>query len=440
MKDLIPKGVWVLAAVLVVTGCRKPEEELGLDLLPGDRLEVGVDSAELHAFTLADTSIRTNGLSRQLLGAYLDPQFGLVNASIAAQIRLLGTNIGQGTSLVADSLVLALAFDGFNNVYGNLDAQVFEVYEISESLSLDSSYRSDRVPDYLGEDLVANRGGRITPKPVSQPVIGVDTLAPQIRIRLSSTLAERFVNAIGTDDMIGNDQFLQFFKGFYVRVNPAGLLPNQGGILYFDLISAASKATLYYRDTNADPVVPLTLDLAINSNSVRYTVVEHGFDQATDGGLLLALADTVSPQPATYVQSLSGTRTAVRFPDIADFSEEGRILAKAELVVPVRGTYYPSYFPPTQLFLFRKDANNADAFLPDQLNGIGAIDGLYRTDERAYQFNITRYIQGLLNGTYPNTGIEIIPGSGGVSANRVVLNGPADTENPMRLELTFTAY
>ncbi|MCC6938013.1 MAG: DUF4270 family protein [Flavobacteriales bacterium] len=444
MKDLVPKGVWALAALLVVTGCRKPEEELGLDLLPGDRLEVSVDTARIHAFTIADSSIRTNGLSRQLLGTYLDPQFGVVNAGIITQILLPGgTNIGIDTDtsgLVADSLVLAFAFDGFNNAYGNLDPQVFEAFELSESITVDSSYRSDRIPSFVNDDLVATRGGSITPKPTTRPVIGGDSLAPQIRIRLSMALAERFVNAIGTSNMADNDQFLEFFKGFYVRANPTGLLPNQGGILYFDLIASASKATLYYRDTNADPVVSRTLDLPINSNSARYTVVEHQFDRAIDGGLQLALADTINMQPTTYIQALAGMRTAIRFPDIMAFGGEGRILAKAELVLPVHGTYYPYYVPPTQLFLFRKDANGADAFLPDQLNGIGAIDGFYRPEERAYRFNITRYIQQLLNGTLENTGVEVIPGSGGVSANRVILSGPGATETPMRLKLTFTDY
>ena len=145
-------------------------------------------------------------------------------------------------------------------------------------------------------------------------------------------------------------------------------------------------------------------------------------------------------QPTTYIQALAGMRTAIRFPDIMAFGGEGRILAKAELVLPVHGTYYPYYVPPTQLFLFRKDANGADAFLPDQLNGIGAIDGFYRPEERAYRFNITRYIQQLLNGTLENTGVEVIPGSGGVSANRVILSGPGATETPMRLKLTFTDY
>ena len=80
---------------------------------------------------------------------------------------------------------------------------MFEVYEITENLSVDSLYYSDRVPAFIAEDLVADRGGSITPRPTLRPVMGSDTLAPQLRIRLSIELAERFLNAFGTSVIDG---------------------------------------------------------------------------------------------------------------------------------------------------------------------------------------------------------------------------------------------
>lgn len=436
-------GSLALVVSLFVTGCRKPDEDLGLDLLPGEPLGVVIDTIELRAFTFADTSVRTSGLSSQLLGSYLDPQFGSVKAGLIAQLRLSANNIGNNidtSGLVADSLVLALAFNGVNYGYGNFDPQVFQVFEVNEVLSLDSTYRSDRHPQHLATDLVADGRGRITPKPLAGAVVGDDTLAPQLRIPLSSELAERFLNAFGTDDLLNSDEFLSFFKGIYVTTDNVGQLPFQGGILYFDLTAAASKATLYYRNLNDQPDLGRTLDFPINSNSVRYSVVEHDPTRATDPTLGMALSDTVSPALRVHVQTLGGTRTAVRMPSLLDLASTERVLAKAELIVPLAGSYYPYYPPPATLFLFRKDSTGADVFLPDQLAGIGAIDGNFRNAEREYRFNITRYVQRLLNGTYQNTGFEIVPGSGGVTANRVVLSGPAAPQDPMRLRLTFTTY
>ena len=431
-----------LLAVLVLAGCRKPDDDLGLDLLPGDPLGVVIDTVELHAFTFADTSVRTNGLSVQLLGSYFDPQFGPMKAGVVAQLRL-SSNIALGydsSGLVADSLVLALPFNGIDFGYGNFNAQTFRVFEMAEDLSLDTNYYSDGTPQFINVDLVADNRGTITPEPLALAILGDDSLAPQLRIPLSLDLADRFLNAFGSIDLASSLAFLQFFKGLYVTVDNPGQLPNQGGILYLALTGANSKATLYYHDLNEQPDLLRTLDLTINTNSVRYTLVEHHPELAIDPALPIALNDTISPASTVHVQTLAGARTAVRIPTLAGVDSAGRVLAKAELILPVQGTYYPYYLPPATLFLFRKDSLGNDVFLPDQLAGIGAIDGNYRASERAYHFNITRYVQRLLNGTYPNTGFEIVPGSNGVSANRVVLSGPAATADPMRLRLTFTTY
>ena len=436
--------IWALpiAVTLVLPACSKPDDDLGLDLLPGDPLGVVIDTVQLHAFTFADTAVRTNGLSVQLLGSYFDPQFGPVKAGVVAQLRL-SSNIAlnfNNAGLVADSLVLAMPFNGVDYGYGNFNAQTFRVYEIAEDLSLDSNYYADRTPQVINTDLVADHRGTITPEPLSVAIVGDDSLPPQLRIPLSLDLAERFLDEFGSANLASGGAFLEFFKGVYVTVDNPGQLPNQGGILYLALTGANSKATLYYHDLNDQPDLLRSLDLLINSNSVRYTVVEHLPELAIDQTLPAALDDTISAASTVHVQTLGGARTAVRMPSVMGLDSTGRVLAKAEFILPVQGSFYPYYLPPATLFLFRKDTAGNDVFLPDQLAGIGAIDGNYRASERSYHFNITRYVQRVLNGTYPNTGFEIVPGSNGVSANRVVLSGPAAAEDPMRLRLTFTTY
>lgn len=439
------RATLVVAAVssLVASGCKKPDEDLGLDLLPGDPLGTVVDTVALHAFTFADTSIRTSGLSRHLVGSYLDPQFGLVKAGLVTQVRLSANNIGAGmnvSGLVADSLVLSLAYDGATYGYGNLNPQLFQVYELNEALSLDSGYRSDRMPVVFAEDLVAPHEGRITPQPTTKPYISGDSLAPQLRIKLSSALAQRFIGAFGTASFTDNDAFGAFFRGLYVTVDNGQQSPYEAGILYFNLIATDTKVTLYYRDLNDEPTLTRELPFLINSNCVRYTTVVHDFTLSTDGVLPAALQDSVTPSATVFVQTLGGTRTAVRFPNLLDLADLDQVLAKAELIMPLKGTYYPYYPPPAQLFIFRKDTVGVETYLPDQFGGLGLIDGNFRQAENAYHFNITRYVQRVLDGSIPNTGIEILAGSTGVTANRVVLSGPADGQDPMLLRLTFTSY
>ncbi|MCW5900129.1 MAG: DUF4270 domain-containing protein [Flavobacteriales bacterium] len=437
-------AVFLLVPALLASACRKPEKDLGLDLLPGDPLGILVDTATLHAFTFQPEAIRTSGLTRNLLGSYLDPQFGHVNAGLVAQLRLSVNNVGAGqdnSGLVADSLVLALGFDAPVHVYGNLESQIFQVFEILDTLTVDSVYQTDKVPEFLPQDLAAERGGRLQPQPNKPVVIGGDSLQPQLRIRLNDALADRFIQAFGTPDLASNDAFLQFFRGVYVKVDNGNQLPFQQGVLYFNLIGPTSKATLYFRDLLSDaPDSTLTLDLPINQNSVRYTVASFDHAQALDQALPMALADTTAEAALTWVQALGGLRTAIRFPHLMEMAQPGRVLAKAELVVPVSGTFNPYLLPPTQLFIFRKDTAGTDLFLPDQVGGSEPIGGLYSTADREYRFNITRYIQQVLTGELPNDGVELVPASNGISANRAVLAGPANPVKPLRLRLTFTTY
>lgn len=437
-------GLAVVMLATLLLACRKPEEDLGLDLLPAEELGSGVETVAVRAFTRADTAIRTSGLTRQLLGSYLDPQFGLSRVGTVFQLRMLVNNVGVGqdtSGLVADSVVLALPFDGSTLPYGGTDAQVFQVFEVTEDLSVDTLYHTDRMPahDPL-QDLVALRGGALRPQYVQRPVILGDTLVPQLRIRLDQTLAERFVNSFGQPQFVSDEAFRSFFKGVYVTVNNGAQLPFQQGILPLNLLSTAAKLTLYYRNTLVDPAATLTLDFPIGQNSMRYTVVERDRNQALEPGLLEALADTSAPAQRTYIQALGGLRTGLRFPGLVPGAYADRIVARAILVVPIAGSFNPDLQPPAQLFAFRRSSAGTDVFLPDQLQGTGVVDGTYNSEQRAYRFNITRFVQGRLNGSIAEEVIELVPGSNGTTVSRAVIAGPAYPDGGIRLELTFTSY
>jgi hypothetical protein len=432
--------VFFIGAMLLLHACRKPDPDLGLDLLPGDPLGVSGTATPLHAFTFEGEPVRTSGLTRNLLGSYVDPQFGRVRAGIVAQLRLSSVNVGVNLTdpLAVDSLVLSLAFDGAGHSYGTLGPQRFQVFELAQDLSVDATYQTDDVPEVVPVDLVRNRGGRITPRPLNFVQLATgDSLLPQLRIRLADELAARFMNEFGQPGLVDNSSFLQFFKGLYVTVDNGMQLPVQEGILYLNLLNSASKATLYYHNESTGALG--SYDFPINENSVRYTVVEFDRQQTMIPGLAQALADTVSPAETVYVQALGGLRTAIRFPDIMQHAVPGRALSKAELIVPLQGTFNPYLPPPSQMFLFRRDEAGEDDFLPDQLGGVGNIDGSWRPATRDYRFNITRYVQGVLNGDIPDNGIELVAGSSGISANRAILAGPAAGDG-MKLLLTFATY
>ena len=437
-------AVLLLGATLA--GCEKPDSDLGLDLVSArDTLGVKViDTLTLFTATALEPAVRTNALSRNVLGSYLDRQFGVVKAGIVTQVRLSTNNVGQGqdnSGLVADSIVLALAYDRSRFGYGNLAPQVFRVFELQESLRVDSTYRNDRIPSVDVIDLVNTVRGEFILRPFDSVSVGDSREVAQLRIPLSLDLGQRLLNAWGTSDVSDNTAFLDFFKGLYVVPANDDLQPFQQGVVHLNLLSSTSRLTLYYRNTLPGQEDTLAFDFLINENCVRYTTCEHDHSAALEPGLPDALADSVNANDLTYVQSLGGLRTRVYFPALMDIVADGGLaVARAQLVVPVPDGNFPFLPPPEQLFVFRVDDNGNDVVLPDQLEGLGVIGGIFNEDDREYRFNISRYIQGVLNGTYPNNGLTIVPGSNGVTVDRAILSGGGHPDRPMKLELTFTTY
>jgi hypothetical protein len=427
--------------MLVSTGCKKPEDELGLSVLdPADTLStVRIDTSGILTWPRVDDPVRTSVLSTNEVGSYVDDAFGPVLTGTATQLRLSVNNIGPADpELVCDSLVLSFAFSTTNPVYGDLDPQIIRVHKLSEDLSPDSLYKSDRQPMMDMADLVQGSPRLFTPSPTEGPEIGGETLVPQLRLPLDIALGQELLNQWGHPTMADNASFLAYFKGLVVVPDNAGQATLQGGVWRFNLLSGASKMTLYYHDGED---VPSQFDFIIGTGSARYTYGVFDHSAASLPGLPQALADTTQGQTTTYVQSLGGLRTEIRFPYLDRYADSPyRALAKAELIVPIAGDFHDTYLPPEQLFAFRKAEDGTDLLVPDQVAGQGAVGGFYDAQNREYRFNLTRWTQGVINGTYANTGLSLVPGSNGVSVNRAALAGPLNPDGPMQLVLTFTTY
>lgn len=427
--------------LVLATGCKKPEDDLGLSLLdPADALgTVRIDTNSIRSWAHEDKAVRTSMLSTNLVGAYVDDVFGLVKTGTASQLRLSVNNVGPADpTLVCDSLVLSLAYQSIDAVYGDLDPQWIKVHRLTEDLATDSIYESRRVPAFDPTDLVENGPGLFTPSPDQGPVVGGDTVTPQLRIRLSQDLGQELLALWGQPAIADNATFLSWFKGLVIVPEDDGWAPLRGGVWRLNLLNGTSKMTLYYH--NGDEVNS-SFDFIFGTSSVRYSFVEFDRGRATEPGLTAALADSTLGQDEIYVQSFGGLRAQVQFPAL-DAYREGpyRALAKAELIVPVSGDYHDTYAPPDQLFIFRKAEDGSDLLVPDQIAGQGVVGGLYDAEAREYRFNLTRWVQGVIIGTYPNTGLSLVPGSNGISVNRARLAGPLNAERPMKLTLTFTTY
>lgn len=429
----------VLFGLLSSVGCKKPEDDLGLSVLdPAATLgTTQTDTVSIVCWPVPDAPVQTSAVSSSLLlsanvlGRINDDRFGTTTAGIVTQVRLSVNNVGPADpTRVCDSLVLALAYTTTDPLYGYLDPQTISVYRLAEDLSIDSIYKNDRIPQTNPEDLVQGAPRMFTPSPTVGPVIAGDTLPPQVRIPLTTDLGNELLAQWGQPTLANNTSFLAFLKGFYVVPGNDALAPMHGGAWRMNLLNGASKLTLYYHNATDTS----SFDFIIGTEGVRYTTAVFDHSVATTGMLAQALTDSTLGQVETYVQSLGGLRTEIRFPFLASYANTPyRALAKAELIVPVSQT------PPLEL----PAPPLISALLNDSLRG--TVPGLtsgsaYIAAENAYRLNLTSWMQGIINGTYPNTGLSLVVFNNKTTSHRSPLAGPQNPNDPMRLVLTFTTY
>ncbi|MCT4581937.1 MAG: DUF4270 domain-containing protein [Flavobacteriales bacterium] len=443
MKFWPTKAATIFILLITFFSCKKKENDLGLAIQPQDEeLDLGIsDTTKLITYIGESDSIPTDELSGDnLLGSYIDPFFGEVDAAIFAQLRISSAvdftpASGDLNDLVVDSVRLYLKI---SNLYGNQQAQNFEVYRLNSTLDQDSTYYSTTTIDSIQGNLVSAGMGSISPNPYTLGTVEGETVEePILAIPLDENLfGWDIINQSGTGVLEGNDgsgQFVEWFKGLLIKTNTTQNV-NEGGIIYTDLLNEYSKITIFYRDTVAQDTI--AYDLNFNSQSARFHRVRmnnNGFYVGNE------LADSTLGQTQFFTQTLGGVHGKLFFPHLEDYVKEKKVIVnKAELVLPAQYYALDKYLPSSQLYLSRLDEDGSDIFVEDFVEDFG---GTYDFENNQYVFNITRHINQVFSGAIANTPLKILPNQSGISANRVVFNGQSTTlKDKPKLKLTFTNY
>ena len=429
--------------VFVISSCNEKPRHIGATIQPNrDLLSVSfTDSAYIVAYSLPEDSIRTDATTEMLAGSIIDPIFGSSVAGFYSQFRLSTSGHSFGTNPVADSLVLQLAY---KDAYGDtLSTQTVRVYELLEDIFVDSAYYSKSFKQTSTTDL-ANFS--FAPRPKSTIVNALDTLhpfSPRIRIRLSDLSAElmdKLMHASATD-IDSNNHFQEYFKGLYIV---ADRIASGGAISYFNIGSTESYLRLYHKNDEADS---LSYTFYVTSYDEHYNVFNQFNYQNAEPALVnqVVNGDTMLGTSNLYMQAMSGIKTKIRFPKIAEYQEfVGKNIVINEAKLFLSGIEKPStYGAPAQLILVKDDGDGTFTVLQDQLEGAVYFGGNYKSSVNEYQFRLTRYIQDLLINGKGNDDYGLllfIPGASG-KADRWKFNGTnpqSDTLKPLRLEVVYS--
>ncbi|MEQ8907910.1 MAG: DUF4270 family protein [Vicingaceae bacterium] len=428
--------------LIILQGCKK-EGELNPDFAEDTSSNQFTDSLQVTARTVEGDSIFADQIATGLVGVYKDSVFGTSHSATYVQPLLPSNAVVFGENdetFRTDSIVLCLEYDG---MFGDTVPQTFEVFRIDEVLSSDKDYPSN----YSAQTISNVAGNRTFIPRVNQNLIinspnasgEIDTIEvlPQLRIKLDRAIGDEILAQSGLSAVDNNTNFTSFFKGLKIQAAQASALSNnEKSILYFALTASNTKMSIYYTATNSQgDSTKKVVDFPINSSSTRFNTFEHDY---TNGALSSVLQQNSQDPPFTYVQAMGGVQTRIKFPGLEGLKTENVIVNKAELELPVANGSYAKFGKAEKLVLAAQDENNQLQFIPDFFEGSVYFGGNFDESKQHYTFNITRYIQGLISGTESKDELTVLVSGGAIKAERVVLLGPTQANERIKLNLYFS--
>lgn len=414
-----------LLATAVSVSCKKTAAKFGTDALsPEDLLASGgIDTFSLKTYTVIEDSIPTDNQLHALCGSMHDPKMGIVNAGFNTQFEFPGEiTHALGSVPIIDSVVLSLEYVDY---YGKLDAQTFQVFELTSDLDVDETYYKFTTTSHQLTDLVLPSSATQVPNLDDEVVIAPgDTAPPQLRLHLDNAWGQNMINeAINGSAFENTDDFQDFFRGFKVQVQETNPAPGSGGILYFDLNSNKSGVTFYYKIQG--DTTQYSFNIVIGSDCADYNEVDvdNSSYHVTD-----VINDHNNGLTQFYAQAFE-SRAVVEFPSIKDLPKNC-IIHQALLVLPVAYQTGNDYYPSTSLNVLIETDNYA---------AFGTTT--YQGEEKRYVIDIKNYVQSIVDGESENEGLFLNPYYFGASAERIVFNGAGSSyKSKPKLIIKYTQF
>jgi hypothetical protein len=415
----------LLLLALSLLACKKKDQLLGKDLLGSEALLNGIttDTFYLATSVVIEDSMITDNSANVVLGSYNDPKFGQFTSSFYTQLRLAGVNpnFGSPASIVVDSFVLGLEYAGY---YGALSAQHFEVFELTEALSNDSTYYQFSTKTHSNTNLIPAGKETITPDPLNYTIIGDDSVQAQLRIPLDTNLAKQFITEAtnGSATFTSNTNFQSYFKGLLVQTNNGPQGAGQGGVFYFNLNDPGTKLTIYYRQGGVEK----TYDFLMNSTCADFSHVNVN----RSGSAVEQVINNPSQGLQEFYAQAFGVRAKVVIPGLNQFTEN-QLIHRAEIHLPIQFQLGSKYKPGSNVTFATKKTAASQGYI-----NTGVL-GAYSESKKEFSADLKSYVQAVINEDIENTGLIVSPRFFVNSSERIIFNGP-NTINKMRPKIIIT--
>lgn len=434
-------------AFAIIVSCTDDADNIGSNIQsPTDKVELKIsDTTTLIIKSIKEPPIRSDEslLDLQdrfnLVGCINDPVFGKSVASFCTQFKLSSANVKFGDSLVFQGLELRLPFAGF---YGDtFSSLVLNVYELNEIYKVSDEIYSNKQPNFIPTLL-----GTIT---VNSNQILTDTVLYKgkiIKIPLSSSLGQKFLNSSGDTTLASDVSFQRFFKGLYITIDSNQIPANKGAIAYINMLNSNAYLALYYKSGSVDKMYSFpSSDAKVCS---RFNIFSHDFTNA-NVELKNQINGTSFGDSLLFTQAAAGVKLKIDFPYFTNYTLRNNIaLTKAELVFYVDEALsdISNYKLPARITVACVDKNGKITYIKDEIiagsqGNYSYFGGSLNSVKNTYSLSITNYLQDILtNKSFhdSNDGLYLTITNSATKANRIVFKGTKRQTGKLKLNLTYT--
>jgi hypothetical protein len=410
--------------------CTEPES-LNPGILPGQDL-ILINNAIVKEGIISVTSVTESALSDEmpenLLGSLHDPEIGKFSIGFLCQFLMEQNNPDFGVSPVCDSLILTIPFSGgaygFDNRLQGL--QKIKVYQLNRAIFKDSVYYSSLNPASFCDlqnplsTVFSYREG--FPQSAGNPL-------GDFKVSLPVSLGQSWLNS--PTELATNQTFVNFFKGLLLRPDFPDQEIGVGSIWNLTPLrsEAPAKISLYYHQSSS-PQLSQTFSFPVTPDCARINF----FEAINSSAVSAQLADSTLGRTVVYGRPGS-LAPVLYFPFIEQMRDtfNGGI-NRAELLVKIKPASANLFSNPASLVIQDRNSSGIWAPITEVTLGSSFFNGNFEVSGHQYRFNISVYLQEILRGKRPNTGLRIISANPGVSPEIYTLLGSDD----ITLKLTLT--
>ncbi len=385
-----------------------------------------------------------------------DKVFGKTQGGAAFQLRLPGAVSFNQPQI--DSVKLFLTY---KNTYG-VDTtlkQKARVYLLNNAIEYTKPYNAaTNISAFLGGEVGATDFYKnlvsdtvylkskvdASKDSILNSVKQVDTILQHLAIDLDKQKVGQYILNASPKELESTANFLDYFKGLYVKTDDVTDSGKQGVIYGFDMYT--SGMMVYYKNlrklTNGkDTLYSANLYLPVTDNSARFNrpTFSHSSNIFNDDKHI-------------YLQGILGSKAIINASNLknwADSTKKNIDKAFIEFKIATDSTEIKEYPLPYRLNLIAIDKDGKKINLRYAVGG-QYLSGLLNIDTYSYTFYITEYMQDIVDGKQTFDHFELFVGDvnyeqgkfypidGRNTASRVVLHNSG--ENKPVVKIAYTNY